>query len=76
MILQASLRTQTAFVCIRDRDIAMQLTQTTLGLKEVTRERSPPVLSYVQTTQSAKPEIPLPVFIICILHIDVFRNVV
>lgn len=71
MILQASLRTQTAFVCIRDRDIAMQLTQTTLGLKEVTRERSPP-----ETTQSAKPEIPLPVFIICILHIDVFRNAV
>lgn len=51
MILQAFLGTQTAFVCIRDRDIAMQLTQTTLGLKEVTRERSPPVLPYTNNAE-------------------------
>lgn len=51
MILKASLWTQTAFVCIRDRDIAMQLTQTTLGLKEVTRERSPPVLPYTNNAE-------------------------
>lgn len=37
MILQASLRTRTSSVCIRDRDIAMQLTQTALGLSNFGR---------------------------------------